>query len=373
MRLRLKTKLVLAITTLVCALVISLSVISVRQLLQMSLDDAAHTGESVAQEVFFASRNELEKAFATTQTGITTDDQMRAFAVDSLRNNLELTSLCQSVLSYFKTVSDVSIVDEHDVVLINADPSRVGQTDAEKVQFHRLEHADFITQLRNVFSTTRQYSLSQPILLHDRELAYVRVTMSTVFIQDLLRPQIHHALMFSLASILLSVLLAASLSNFALRPLELIGEQLDRMALSEENETEARPETTDEFGAVSSKVDRIGRQMRDVQEVFSALKDNLDQIMANLQDGIMLFTREQRAVLVSASIESFLGKPRRDLLGFSVDEIFRTNLDSSPLDSLVKNAFKEQHSFQNLEVKNRAGKTVVASLDFIDEGPERLG
>ena len=57
---------------------------------------------------------------------------------------------------------------------------------------------------------------------------------------------------------------------------------------------------TDEYGVVSTKIDRLGQHMRDVKEVFSALKENLDQIMANLQDGVVLFTREEKVVLVSS-------------------------------------------------------------------------
>ncbi len=63
------------------------------------------------------------------------------------------------------------------------------------------------------------------------------------------------------------------------------------------------------------KIAHLGRQMRDAKEIFSALKDNVDQIMANLQDGLMLFTRDSHVVLVSASVERFLGRPRHELLG----------------------------------------------------------
>ena len=78
----------------------------------------------------------------------------------------------------------------------------------------------------------------------------------------------------------------------------------------------------DEYGLVTLKIAHLGRQMRDAKEIFSALKDNVDQIMANLQDGLMLFTRDSRVVLVSASVERFLGRPRRELLGRPVKEIF---------------------------------------------------
>ncbi len=58
--------------------------------------------------------------------------------------------------------------------------------------------------------------------------------------------------------------------------------------------------------------------MRNVEEVFSALKENLDQIMTNLQDGILLYTHDARAVLVSDSVERFLGVSRAEILGCQV-------------------------------------------------------
>src|SRR5690349_22331199 len=42
-------------------------------------------------------------------------------------------------------------------------------------------------------------------------------------------------------------------------------------------------ERKDEYGLVTLKIAHLGRQMRDTQEVFAALKENLDQIMANLR------------------------------------------------------------------------------------------
>ncbi len=75
------------------------------------------------------------------------------------------------------------------------------------------------------------------------------------------------------------------------------------------------PRRTDEYGMVNTKIDRLGRQIRDVKEVFSALKENLDQIMGRLQDGLVLFTRDTRVVLVSASAERFIGRPRGEILG----------------------------------------------------------
>src|SRR4029077_3210034 len=96
---------------------------------------------------------------------------------------------------------------------------------------------------------------------------------------------------------------------------------------------------SDEYGVVSTKIDRLGQQMRDVNQVFSALQENLDQVMTNLQDGVMLFTRDEKAVLVSSSIERFLQRPRTELLGKTAAEIFAGH---PALNSMVAESF-ERH------------------------------
>ncbi len=62
--------------------------------------------------------------------------------------------------------------------------------------------------------------------------------------------------------------------------------------------------------------------MRNVEEVYSALRENLDQILGNLQDGILLFTEDRRAVLVSEAARRFLQIDRENILGQHAREIF---------------------------------------------------
>src|SRR5579863_940231 len=71
---------------------------------------------------------------------------------------------------------------------------------------------------------------------------------------------------------------------------------------------------------VSTKIEQIGQRMRNVEEVFSALKENLDQVLGNLQDGILLFTgtagqcwflKPRSAFLMWRAITSSEYKPAR--------------------------------------------------------------
>jgi PAS domain S-box-containing protein len=92
--------------------------------------------------------------------------------------------------------------------------------------------------------------------------------------------------------------------------------------------------------------------------------------MGNLQDGLMLFTRDSHVVLVSASVERFLGRPRSELLGRTVKEVFRSD---SSLGALVLNGFQNRHAIAQHEVESSSGKMVQVSLDFIQQRGSPIG
>jgi signal transduction histidine kinase len=165
--------------------------------------------------------------------------------------------------------------------------------------------------------------------------------------------------------------LAAALSNLALRPLEAIGRRLDVMTAEVPSDEPAVAERNfDEYGLVNTKIDRLGRQIRDVKEVFSALKENLDQIMGTLQDGLMLFTNQGKVVLVSASVERFIGRPRGEILGANVEQIFD---DSTKLGQIVLDAFALHQGFPARTLELDQNRKIQISIDFISEGGRAIG
>jgi len=90
-----------------------------------------------------------------------------------------------------------------------------------------------------------------------------------------------------------ALLVAFLLSNLALQPMEQISLQLDAWSVAELSAEEEKAPRRDMADRVSHKIERFGQRMRNVEEVFSALKENLDQILGNLQDGILLFHRRR--------------------------------------------------------------------------------
>jgi len=92
--------------------------------------------------------------------------------------------------------------------------------------------------------------------------------------------------------------------------------------------------------------------------------------MSKLQDGLMLFTRDSQVVLVSASAEKFLGRPRHEILGRTAKEIFS---DGTVLGAVVLPAFQKQRPLVQYEFDAADGRRVQVSLDFIEEMGTSIG
>jgi signal transduction histidine kinase len=368
-KLRLKTKLVIAISGMVVALVVTLETLHVSQLVHQAVRDAYGQAYFVAHETRHLALQALEEDLESTKLKPVTPEEFEQFAQESLTTDPGVGSLIESIIGYSPEVLDTAIVDTHDVALMHSANEMIGKKMLARDDLARLVNGGFRDQLRIVYGPMKTYEISLPLERNDSPFLYVKVGISTVFLRSTLRPELNRALFFSGVTILISLLLAAGLSNLALSPLEAISRRLDEMT-SGNIAPAPTDDRTDEYGAVSTKIERIGRQMRNVNEIFSALQENVDQLMANLQDGLMLFTKDGHAVLVSASIETFLNKSRREMLGLEVHDIFS---QETALGRVVLESFEQRRPLSTYEFTNESGRHLQASLDFIEENGERLG
>ncbi|MBI2678520.1 MAG: PAS domain-containing sensor histidine kinase [Candidatus Koribacter versatilis] len=367
-RLRLKTKLVLAISGMVVAVVATLSFVYVSRLVQNRMEEAFETGDFVAHQVFHATRQALEIDLSNVRLKTNDPAEVDAVVENALQTDAGIKSLIESIVGYSPNIYDVAITDTNGRALLHSDARAIGATVPRREQFQKIREGGLLRQLRLVYGRPGVYEVPIALERDGKPFGTIRVGLSTVFLKSELQPQMNRALLFSGTSIFLSLILAAIVSNIALHPLESIARRLDLLSAGQI----AVPDTkagNDEVGVVTTKIDRLGQQMRDVQEVFSALKENLDQIMANLQDGLMLFTRDHRAVLVSASVESFVGRPRSEMLAHTVREIFD---DSTDLGRLILTSFELHHPLDLREVQ-LGGRRVQVSLDFIEERGQPIG
>jgi signal transduction histidine kinase len=366
---RRKTQIVLAITFLVAALVCSFSYIYVSQILRQRVTFAHDTAGFLNSQLAYLSANAIPD-LTSTRVDTNNPAKVRSAIADYLATNLDLNTMLESVVTDWPMIYDAAIVDADGKAILDTNTDLVGKPVPSRPDFQLVQDAKFRRQLRLVYNEPNLYEVQVPLRLNGELFGSIRLGISTVFLRSEITPRLKHAVIFSCMSILLSLLLAAGLSHIALGPLERINRTLDSVTAGEADAVTEQDAGHDEYGLVTLKIAHLGRQMRDAREIFSALKDNVDQIMGNLQDGLMLFTRDSRVVLVSASVERFLGRPRRELLGRTVKEIFTRE---SSLGALVLDGFQLRIPVAQREVESPNAKRVQVSLDFIQERGSPIG
>jgi len=371
-RLRLKTKLVLAITGMVFALVGLFSYVYVSHRLRQSTTEAYTRADFVAKEIEDSARKATQVDLRKLEVDVDNPVLVQAALERRLQEDDGLNTLLQSILAYSYTIYDAGITDVAGRAVVHTDTSLIGSRLERRDNFSDLLSANFFRQLQIIYGPPHVYDVYVPIKRGvGQRFGFIRVGISTVFLKNELTPQLNRALTYSAVAILLSLALAAVVSNIVLRPLEAIGRRLDQMT-AEVPDSQPQPDLrrVDEFGLVNTKIERLGRQIRDVKEVFTTLKGNVDQVMGSLQEGVMLFTNENHVVLVSTSAERFLGRSRDQILGKSVEEIFT---DANKLGRIVLDAFALHQGIPQREIELEDGRRAQIALEFISEPGQRIG
>jgi PAS domain S-box-containing protein len=366
---RRRTQIVLAITFMVAALVTGSSYLYISQILRQGINTAHDTASYLTSQLAFLASNAAPD-LSSTRIDTNNPEALRRGISYYLGTDRDLNTMLESVVGSWPTIYDAAILDADGKALLDTDPNFVGKKIEDRPDFSTLQNAGFRRKLRLVYHAPTVYDVHIPLLLNGQTFGSIHVGVSTVFLRNELTPRLQRALTLSAVAVLCSLMLAALLSHIALGPLEHINRSLDSMAAADGNALKDAEEGGDEYGQVSMKIATLGRQMRDTREIFSALKSNVDQIMSSLQDGLMLFTRDSRVVLVSAAIESFLGRSRRELLGRTANEIFSTE---SALGSVMLDAFRLRHNVAQREMEASNGRRVQVSLDFIQERGTQIG
>ena len=359
---------VLAITALFTALVVGFSWIYLSQLLRQRLLWADETASQLTNQLEYAASKAVPDL---TSTRVDTENPkaMRAAITNYLQTDTNLNDMLESVVGNSRIIYDAAIIDPNGVAILDTNPALNGKPVPDRAPLSVLRDASFRRQLRMLYAPSTVYDASIGLELDGQAFGGVRVGVSTVFLRNELTPKLQQAAFFSVLAIFCSLVLGAVVSNVALGPLKAISRNLDSASAGDLLPAEESG-SEDEVGLVSLKIAHLGRQIRDTNQIFSALKDNVEQVMTKLQDGLMLFTRDTRVVLVSASAEKFLGRPRREILGRTAEEIFS---DGTVLGAVVLPAFQKQRPLVQYEFDAADGRRVQVSLDFIQEKGTPIG
>jgi signal transduction histidine kinase len=382
MHLRLKTKITLTTAVLVLAVVGVNSLLYVMNLTRQAIRQADDRAQLVARQVFFQAQAALADAARAGEAPASNSPvDLRAYAQKAFDENASLASSIDAQLGYSPLIYEVSICDINGIVLVSSDKTLPGNPVPVRAGIDQLVPSRFTNQLKVLYRLLygpplQTYEVAYPFQLgppgNQKPFGAVRVAVQTGLLRANVFPALRSAGLLALASVGVSVFLSAVVSSISLAPLKRIAAQLDRIA---KGEFDQKPiERRDEFGQVSTKISQIGMQLRGVREIFSNLRENIDQVLGGLDDGLLLFSVDGRAVMVSPAVERFLSTPSDQLLGRRAEDIFPPE---HPIREALKLHDGEFEPVASAEVSlTNPGipvRRVEISVEVIGEGEARMG
>jgi PAS domain S-box-containing protein len=372
MRLRLKTKFTLTTSLVVLGVVALVSALYLAALTRQAIRQLGDGAHYAAQQVFLAAQQAFQEAAARgDRPASASAADIREYVRHTLAQSSELSRQIHWAVDYSRPIYEITIVDRYSIAMVSSDDSLTGRPLDRRPDLSTLVRGDILDQLIVLRGPPRVFEISLPFNLGAEPFGEIRVGLSSALLRNEIVPGLRAAGWFALAAVLLSTLLAALINHATLAPLARISAQLDRISAGEAN---VQPVAAgDELGQVSTKISRIGKELHDVREIFGTLRENLNQIMAGLEDGLLLFNAEGRAVLVSPSAGKFLDAPSDTLLGRAASEIFP---EGHPLRGALRMEGEHVESGEAVEVRLEAAggtRRVSAGAQAISEQGARIG
>jgi len=377
MQLRLRTKLTLVMTGLVLLVVAAVSGVYFALLLQQVLDQSEKRAEDIAKSTFVQIKGALSDAQAQGwRPESNSQEDVRDYVSYALGASQGLQAELKAAVAS-PSIYEVSITDSDGTVLASTDETLRGKFRERRPPLSQLTQRGFLHQIKVLAGPPGVYEYEFPFSNRNEPFGEVRVAVSSALLLDReIMPIVRKLGTIVLLALLISTVLAAVVSRAALAPLARISAQLDRISAGQYDapiaEVRGFAGSGDELGQVSRKITQVGQQLRGVHEIFSTMRENMNSVMAGLEDGLLLFTRDARAVMVSPAAEKFLGAPAGQFLGRRVTEIFPVG---HPLRGALRIDGDELSEVAaETELKTSEGeKRVSVSVQAIQEDGERMG
>ncbi len=275
-------------------------------------------------------RSELMNRLAGDAVRRSRDRSPKASIYDALSNDEELSGELVDIMASSHVFLDIHICDPRGKILSSTDTSSVGTTAPNYPDFRLLATGSgWVDKIRVLLGRRRNYQLVQALGEEGQEAASVSVR-SVIYpslIRQDIQPELGALSVIFLYILLGSVLVALVVARIAFRPLDQVGQMLDRLTAEGDAATDPAPvpRGEGEFAEVASKVSLLGQKLRGVTHDYSELRGNVERLLNELEDTVLVFGRDRRLVVASGAVEKFMGRSRTELMGQLMGDVFPPN------------------------------------------------
>jgi signal transduction histidine kinase len=298
MRLGIKGKQVLGVTSIVGAIVVVLSVLHLARLARVSLGES-HSRAQLLSNLIYHRAHEV----------VSTGDIAKA-----LREDPGLRSTLESSL-YDDNVTYAAIVDTSGRVIAQ---SIAGQTLPAAEDLRQLLSNSAVAQITAIYSGKgRTLELRQPLLLGDTEFGSIRIGVSTLLIRRNLNDALRPAAATAVAALAVSILGAVLLAQLMLRPIHVIRSGLTRLGKGEFG-VRLDLDQHDEFGELGTFFNAVSEQLSADRTQMAGQVANLESAVEHLEDAVAIVNPRGELMFANPAMRALLPEAAA---GAKIDEV----------------------------------------------------
>ena len=341
MRLGIKGKQVLGVTTIVGAVVVVLSLMHLARLAQVSLDEGRARAELLGNAIYHRAREVVVENVNPYQ---------------ALHADPGLRSILEASL-YDKNVTFAAIVDAQGNAVVDADRSHEGFAVPVAADLGELLTRSSFRQLTAIYRDQgRNLDYSQPLLLDDRPIGSIHIGVSTLLIRRDLRRSLGPAVVTALLALGVAVLGATVLAQLLLRPIHVIRSGLTRLGKGESG-VQLDLGQEDEFGELGTFFNTVSAQIAADRSQMAGQVAHLESAVEHLEDAVAIVGPDARLLFANPAMRALVPSAAA---GVSLDGLVTA---SHPLRRMAEDT---------LSTRQSSGPTPATFAEPQGESGERL-
>jgi signal transduction histidine kinase len=347
MRVGIKAKQVLGVTSIVGTVVVILSLMHLARLAQVSLDESRSRADLLANAIY-------HRAYDVVLPGVN--------PAEALQADRGLRSILESSL-YSKGVTFAAIADVNGVAMVNDDPALEGK---------KLEPADDLTelgtraplaQLLAIYADQgRNFELDRPLLFGNTQIGSIRIGVSTLLIRHDLNASLQPAIATALIALTVAVFGAMLLAQLMLRPIHVIRSGLTRLGKGEFG-VRLDLDRDDEFGELGTFFNTVSAQLSADRSHMAGQVAKLESAVEHIEDAV---------AIVSPAGEFLFANPAMRALVPNA-AVGRSLNDLVPAGQPIRHLFEQTLASRQARGPLESGERLMLTHPVNDAGGELVG
>ena len=359
MRIGLRAKEILVITALTFLVVATTSLVHFSQLTRLTVEGVLQQADLIAKQVYAQSSRTLSRAAGRNPR-------------EALRRDPELRGLLEASIGYSPHLLYVLLADQSGRTILHGESGKEGGAATDRPALQDVLSLDPFRRFYALYQPGNIYEVRFPLSLDGRPFGSIRLGVSTSLLRRELTGSLTRGLALAGVALLVGWLVAIGLANLTLKPIRRLTREMERLRRGE-FEVGGDLGQEDEFKELASQVQLLGEQLQSDRLKGLGEKAHLQQVVDQLEDGLIFFNQDRRILFFNRAAEAVVGRPMEQAQGSSLEDLLP---QSHPLRSLAERSLEQGAGLRNATIslaQDGTAKEFLVSAFSVSDDQRQMG